>query len=131
MIEFKKYEGAANLTDLGTLAEQIGAKGTVKLSKPNFNSTKRVVIIAENEKGESAVVTCSTNLSNHLRKAKADGASKEELLAYAVGQKVLEGEEGTPFITMPGGEVTEGVTIASLKKVKVTEKVTNLEDVPW
>lgn len=131
MIEFKKYEGAANLEDLGSLASQIGAKGKVKFSKPNFNSTKRVVVIAENDKGESAVVTCSNNLSTHLRKAKADGASKEELLAYVVDRNILQDEDNAPFITMPGGEVTEGVSIAALKKVKVTEKVTTLEEIPW
>ena len=39
MIEFKTYEGTATeLTELGTLGEQVGAKGTVDFLKKNFNS---------------------------------------------------------------------------------------------
>lgn len=133
MIEFKKYEGITNLEDLGTLADQIGAKGTIKFSKPNFlNTDKRVVVIAENGEGLSAVISCSANLSKHLRKTKADGAEKKELLAYVAGLNVLENEEGVPYITMPGGEPTEGFKISDLKKVKVSEKVaTNLDEMAW
>ena len=133
MIEFKKYEGIATLENLGTLADQIGAKGTVKFSKPNFlNAEKRVVVIAENGDGNSAVITCSEPLSKQLRKAKAEGTDKNELLAYVVGLDILENEAGVPYITLPGGEKVDGITIAELKKVKVTTKVTsNLEELAW
>lgn len=132
MIEFKKYEGIANLENLGTLADQIGAKGTVKFSKPNFlNAEKRVVVIAENGDGLSAVITCSEPLSKQLRKSKAEGADKKELLAYVVGLDILENEAGVPYITLPGGEKVDGISIADLKKVKVTAKITTPEELVW
>jgi len=132
MIEFKKYEGIANLEDLGTLADQIGAKGTIKFSKPNFlNAEKRVVVIAENGEGLSAVISCSTNLSKHLRTLKANGTDKKELLAFVAGLNVLENEAGVAYITMPGGEPTEGFKIAELKKVKVNVAITNPEELAW
>jgi hypothetical protein len=134
MIEFKKYEGSEALEDLGTLASQIGNKGTVKFAKTNFNGTKRVVVIATNDAGDSAVVTCSANLSAHLRKAKTEGATKEELLAHVVDLNILENEEGIAYITMPGGEQTEGITIGALKKVRKSEKVEKLltvDEIPW
>jgi len=138
MIDFKKYEGT--LTDLGTVASQIGAKGTIKFDPKNFNTEeknakgerKRVVVIVKNGDGDSAVVSCSKPLSEYLRKAKADGSTKEELLAGLLDMLVMEDEKSeVPFITMPGGEQTEGMTIADLKKVKKPAKIEALNEIAW
>ena len=132
MIEFKKYEGSALLTDLGTVASQIGTKGTIKFVAKNFNNPeKRVVLVAENDKGESAVISCSKSLSDYLRKAKEEGAKKEELLAGLLDLNIMEGEEEVPFITMPAGEQTKGITVTELRKAKKVHKIEALEEIPW
>jgi|SRR6478609_3267241 len=132
MIEFKKYEGSDLLTDLGTVASQIGAKGTIKFVAKNFmNTAKRVVVIAKNSAGDSAVISCSTSLSANLRAAKAAGASKEELLAGLLDLVVMEGEQEVPFITVPAGEQTEGMTVAQLKKVAKPTKIESLNEIAW
>ncbi len=131
MIEFKKFEGTSEITELGTIAEQIGAKGTAMFSKKNFASDKRVVVIAGNDKGESAVISCSTPLSAQLRKLKTEGVDKNELLAMVIEMPLYENEIGA-FIGLPAGERTEVKTIAELKKVKKSAKaVLNLEELVW
>lgn len=131
MIEFKKYEGSETLNDLGTLGSQLGKTGTIDFNKTNFHGPKRVVVIAKDGKGLSAVVSCSSNLSAHLRKLKAEGVAKEQLLAFVAGLNVLENEEGIPYITMPAGERSEGFKIADLAKVNLDAKITELADIPW
>src|SRR6478735_8452241 len=118
MIDFKKYEGSAVLADLGTVASQIGTKGTIKFIPKNFVSTElnkkgeriRVVLLAKDNAGNSAIISCSKALSAYLRKAREEGSSSDELLAGLLDLNVMEGEEGTPFITMPAGAQTEGKT---------------------
>ncbi len=130
MIDFKEYEGT--LTDLGTVASQIGAKGTIKFVAKNFaDPAKRVVVVVQNEAGQSAVISCSKALSAALRKSKEDGAKKEQVLAGLLDMKVMEGTEEVPFITMPAGDQTEGLTIAQLKKVAKPAKIEALDEVPW
>ncbi len=130
MIDFKKYEGT--LTDLGTVASQIGAKGTIKFIPKNFlNPDKRVVLVVQNGNGDSAAISCSKDLSTYLRKAKADGSTKEELLSGILDLNIMEGEEEVPFVTMPAGEQTEGMTIADLKKVKKPAKIEALNEIAW
>ena len=131
MIKFEKYEGSTvELSELGTLAEQIGKKGTVDFLKKNFNSTKRVVVLAKNEAGESAIVSCSSPLSEQLRKAKADGATKEQLLASVISLPIYENEVG-PFIGLEAGEASTGVSVASLAKVNKVATIGSLEEIPW
>lgn len=132
------YEGSVDLGDFGTIAEQIGAKGSIDFSDKNFLSTKlndkgervRVVVIAKNEEGESAIVPTSGQLSAQLRKAKEAGATRKELLAQVMNLPIYGNEIGQ-FIGLPAGERREGLTIAELKKVKVTNKVTSPEELVW
>ena len=130
-LEFKKYEGGTELEAIGTIAEQIGKKGKVMFSRKNFNNhEKRVVVVAYNEQGESVIVSCSGALSTSLRKAKADGVDKTELLAQVVQLPIYDTENGF-FIGFEAGERNEATSLTELTKVKVTNKVTNLEDVAW
>ncbi len=130
MIDYKEYEGT--LTDLGTVASQIGTKGTIKFVAKNFaNPAKRVVVVLKNEAGQSAVVSCSNALSAVLRKSKEDGAKQDEVLASLLDMSVMEGTEEVPFITMPAGEQTEGFTAAQLKKVKKPAKIEALNEIAW
>lgn len=133
------YEGSVDLGDFGTLADQIGPKGSIDFSTKNFTSEKvsevtgervKVVVIAKNEDGESAVISCSTQLSKQLRKAKEDGAAKKELLAQVAALPIYGNEIGQ-FIGLPAGERSEGLTIAELKKVKVANKISSPEELVW
>jgi len=98
MLEFKKYEATASLTDLGTVAQNKGNKGTVQLIGKNLqNAAKRVAVIITNAKGESATVSCSKAVSDALR-------AKTLAVGQLMGLHILENEEGVPFISMPAGE---------------------------
>lgn len=133
MIEFKKYEGSAELEELGTITDQIGDKGTATLLTKNFNNpAKRVVMLCHNDKGESVIISCSDPLSKQLRRMKAEGATKDELESLVIGLPIYENEVG-PFIGLEAGERPVAKTIAQLKKVKKSEKVaiTNPEELAW
>ena len=110
MIEFKKYEGAnSTLEDLGTVKELAGKKGKIALIRKNFNNPeKRVVVVLTNAKDESAVISCSKQVSDALRK-------KEMTIAQLVGLNVVQNEEGVAFISMPA---TGGLQEFSLDTVK-------------
>ena len=138
-IAFEKYESTTELSDYGTLAEQIGAKGTAMFVPKNFTSTKlndkgeriRVVVIAGNEAGETAPIVCSAPLSAQLRKLKEEGVDKDEILAMVLDLPIYGNEIGQ-FIGVPAGERTEAKTVAALKKVKKSGKaVLNLEELVW
>lgn len=129
-LEFKKYEGT-EMEVLGTIAEQVGKKGKAMFSRKNFNNhEKRVVVVAYNEKEESVIVSCSAALSQSLRTAKSNGVDKDELLAQVVQLPIYNTENGF-FVGFEAGERTEAKAIADLTKVKVTNKVTSLEEIPW
>jgi len=129
-LEFKKYEGT-ELEVLGSLADQVGKKGSAMFSKKNFNNhEKRVVVVAYNEKGESVIVSCSGALSTSLRKAKAEGVDKDELLAQVIQLPIYDTENGF-FVGFEAGERTEAKSITNLTKVKVSAKITNLEEIAW
>lgn len=124
-LEFKVYEGSAQLEDLGTVAQAIGNKGTLALIPKNLkDAAKRVVVILENAKGESLPMSCSTAVSESVRKAVAGGATKAQVLAAISKLNIMAGEQEVPFICAPAGDGTglEKFTIADLaKEKKVTE----------
>jgi hypothetical protein len=127
-LEFKKYEGAEGLEELGTVAEQVGDKGAAKWAgAKNWNSDKRVTVVAINEAQESTTVVLSKPLSAIVRKARADGAELNELLAMVVNMPLYGNDKGI-FIGLEGGEATQATTIKDLKKVKKSEKLTAILD---
>ena len=122
MVQFGKYEGNANLSDLGTLKSIVGKGGTVKFSNKNFNNpNKRVVVIGAKKDGTSAVIACSDTVSRHLRTAKGKGATTVQMLGWLVGLSVLENENEQYFISMPAGELAEGLNVDTLKSADIAE----------
>ena len=129
MVKFAKYEGNANLNDLGTLKSIIGKGGTLKFSDKNFNSTRitekgtrvKVVVVAKKKDGTSALIPCSNTVSEHLRAAREKGAKKVQMLGWLAGLSIVENEEGLNFISMPAGEESEGFSIDSLEVVETSE----------
>lgn len=91
------YQGTTGeLTELGTVKALAGKKGKISFIRKNFNdATKRVAVVLTNAKGESALISCSKQVSDALR-------SKQMTIAQLAGLTVLENEDGVSFISMPG-----------------------------
>ena len=121
MLKFAVYEGSETLTDLGTVAQAVGTKGTLAFIPKNLKSSKRVAIVLKNNKGESSVVSCSTTVSDEIRSALAKGVEKNKVLGIIAKLSIMEGETEIPFITAPAGEGSglEEFTIESLSKEAV------------
>lgn len=116
MLEFKIYEREEDLTDLGTITSLLGPEGKIAIIPKNFkDATKRVALVLTKEDGTSAVVACSTAVSNGLR-------DKTITLGNVVGFSILENEDGIPFISLPA---TNGAALQehSLKSLKLTTYV--------
>jgi hypothetical protein len=96
-VKFEMYQGTtAELTELGTVKEIAGKKGKISFIRKNFNdATKRVAVVLTNANGESALISCSKQVSDALR-------SKQMNIAQLASCKVLENEDGINFISMPG-----------------------------
>lgn len=109
-VEFKKFTADdSTLAEIGTVKEIAGRKGKIALIRKNFNDPeKRVAVLLTNAKGESAVVACSKQVSDALRK-------KEMTIAQLVGLKIVENEKGHNFISMPA---TGGLHEFEVDKVK-------------
>lgn len=122
-ILLKKYvPEAGTLTENGTIMSIVGKGGTAKFVPKNFNdATKRVVVVIKNKKGESAVLSCSAQVSSHLRNLKKDGKSASELLSWVAGLPVLENEEGTSFISMPSNGGAAEINLDTIKVVETAE----------
>jgi hypothetical protein len=124
-LQFKVYEASSNLEDLGVISDILGKNGTVRFSSDrNLNSAKRVTLILQNTKGESAAVPCSSAVSNTVRQAIADGTDEEEILAALVQLNLLESEDGRIFISPTGSgdgkPLKDSYKVDNLKKIKTT-----------
>lgn len=104
-LTFKKYERAdsTELTDLGTLATLAGKNAKLAFIKSNLrNLEKRVAVVIENAKGESAVVACAKSVSDVVRTALKEHSAKQ-VLGMLAKMNVLENAEGAMFISPEGG----------------------------
>ena len=106
-IAFKKYQRQdSELTELGTVKSLAGKGGKVSFRKKNFsNKLKRVFLILENKKGESALIPCSKQVSDLVR---AGEITINQLLGFPVVETELENSETgkmemAHFITLPAG----------------------------
>jgi hypothetical protein len=115
-LEFKVYEGSeTTLETLGTVATNIGKKGSLRFVPNTFTSGKRIAVILTNDKGKSTVLACSTRVSSTIREAKKNGSEDKELLSAIASLEISEDEEGRNFIIAPAGlGSTETFTMASL-----------------
>ena len=110
VLEFKKYEGGATLTSLGTVRSIVGAKGSYSIDPKNFkNAEKRVVLICKKADGTSTTISCSDQVSRGLR----NGTIHKDACADF---EVLYGESEIPFVSLPSGNLVETL----VDDVKVT-----------
>lgn len=120
MIKFGKYEGAngqVELTEVGTLKEVIGSKGKLAFIRKNFNDpAKRIALLLTNKAGETAVVSCSKQVSEAIRK-------QEIKLSQLLGFKVIENKDGVHFVAMPATGAIQSFDVDSIK----VEEVANAE----
>jgi hypothetical protein len=114
-VQFKKFEGndGSTLNDLGTLKTIAGKGGSIGLIRKNFNDpSKRVAVLVTRKDGQSAVIPCSTQVSNALR-------SKKMKIAQLIGLSVLENEEGRNFVSMPATGGVQGFEVDKLNVVEM------------
>src|SRR5680860_536623 len=104
-LKFAVYE-STTLEDLGTTATVVGKGGSLAFIPKNLAGTKRVVVVLKNKAGESTTLSCSTEVSNMVRKAIEKGMAKAEALAVLSKLSILEGESKIPYLCAPAGEGT-------------------------
>lgn len=119
MVKFGKFESTASeLTDLGTVKSVVGKGGKIALIRKNYNNPeKRVVVLMTNKKGDTAIVSCSKQVSDALR-------AKKLKIDQLVGLNVVESEvdgEVRQFISMPA---TGAIQSFDLDKIEATEVAT-------
>lgn len=118
MIKFGKYAGAdgqSELTEVGTLKEVIGKKGKLGFIRKNFNDpTKRVALLLTRANGDTAIVSCSKQVSEAIRK-------HEIKLAQLLGFKVIENKDEVAFVAMPASGAIQSCDVDSIKVEEVAE----------
>jgi hypothetical protein len=119
MVKFGKFESTASeLTDLGTVKSVVGKGGKIALIRKNYNNPeKRVVVLMTNKKGDTAIVSCSKQVSDALR-------AKKLKIDQLVGLNVVESEvdgEVRQFISMPA---TGAIQSFDLDKIEAAEVAT-------
>lgn len=128
-VKFAVYE-STTLEDLGTVAQVVGKKGTLKFSNKNLASEKlnsngvrvAVVIVLKQADGKTSVVSCSQSVSVSVRKALEEGMEQKKALAIVSKLSVLEGPSEVPFICAPvGSSLGEEFTIEQLATEKVVD----------
>ena len=120
-LEFKVYERAeSSLEDLGTLAHLGGRGAKLAFIPRNLLSTVRVVVVVENAKGESAQVTCSTNISNSVRSALKEGTSKKAILGALAQLHVFEREDGAHYLAQEGSGSLDFHSVAEASKEAIS-----------
>lgn len=120
-LTFAVYERAeSTLEDLGTLAQLSGRGGRLAFIPGNLMSTKRVVVVVANAKGESATVTCSNNISNSVRSAMKSGTSKKAILGALAQLHVFENGEGAHFLAQEGSGSLDFHTVGEVAKEAIS-----------
>jgi hypothetical protein len=122
-IQFAKYERTeSTLESQGTVMDLVGKDGFLELIPKNLRDTsKRVVVILKKKNGQSAMVTCSQQVSDGLR-------DKTIELGHVINFEILEGESGVPFISMPGGALIS-IAVKSLVAKDYVAQAISLEDI--
>lgn len=117
---FKRAEGSV-LEEQGTLKALAGKGGSIGLIRKNWNDkSKRVAVLVKRKDGKSAVISCSSQVSDSLR-------AEKMTIAQLIGLNVVSNEKGHNFISMPA---TGAVQEISVDKVKEEEFTSNEEFIP-
>lgn len=124
-VEFKKFtQSDSTLEDLGTVKSIVGAGGKIAVIRKNWeDKAKRVAILLTNKKGNSAVIPCSTQVSNALRSGKMKIA---QLISLSVVEAEAEDGSKRNFISMPATGAIKEVAIDSIKEEKFETEVAEL-----
>jgi hypothetical protein len=126
-LNFKTYTPAAsNLTELGTVAEQI-PNGRIKftpgsLDRYRAGQIKAISMLLTDKNGDTDTAPLSKKVSATISNALKSGASKSDCLTAILKLEMLETEDGANIISAPrgaGGEEEE-VRVSSATKTKVT-----------
>lgn len=136
-LTFKQYVStAADLDSLGTVADNLGKKGTLKFVPGTIDRFKSKVIkalcmVLTNDKEDSTTVPLSKRVSGTILNALEDGKSKKDCLIAISKLEIVEVEENGELrhtIVAPrgaGGE-EETITVGETKASKVS-----YEDLVW
>jgi hypothetical protein len=100
---FTSEAGATTFSEVGTFAKH--AKGmTVKFSKKNLASTKKVTLLLTDKKGDIFRLSCTSPLSEIVRKALAKGKEHKEILSALLPLTIIVDDENPEkyFLSAPG-----------------------------
>lgn len=100
---FSSKAGATTFSEVGTFAKH--AKGmTIKFTKANLASTKLVTMLLTNKAGEVFRLSCTTPLSEMVRKALAKGKEHKEVLSALLPLTIIVDDENPEkyFLSAPG-----------------------------
>lgn len=100
---FTSEAGDVTFSEVGTLASH--AKGmTLKFSKKNLKSSKRVTLLLSNGK-KTFFLPCTTPLSETVRAALASGKEQQSVLEALLGLTIIVNDEDETryFLNAPEG----------------------------
>jgi len=121
-------EETSALETLGTVAENVGKKGTIAFNLNNLKRDDKLVVVElTNEKGKTQKVYCSAALSAQIRKEKM---AKQDLINYVGSLDIAittneEGEQRFKIIQRQGAVVSGSITSAA------PVVVTNFDEITW
>lgn len=121
-------EETSALETLGTVAENVGKKGTIAFNLNNLKRDDKLVVVElTNEKGKTQKVYCSAALSAQIRKEKM---AKQDLINYVGSLDIAittneEGEQRFKIIQRQGAVVSGSITGAA------PVVVTNFDEITW
>jgi hypothetical protein len=122
----EKFFGVADasvseMVDYGTVAEMIGAKGSLGISPKSLRkgNLKLINVALQNEEGTIRRINCSGALTLMIREALAEGTSVDEVKAGLLKLNIGEWDEsGIAYIVLPAGAGTIFTTAKALLKLK-------------
>jgi len=105
----------ANVEEQGALIESLEVGDEVSFSNKNLHSDKRVTVFIY-EKGVELpkMVSCSTSLSDIIRKGIEQGVSKKTILRGLLDLRVVKNDKG--YFISPNGTQAERFSLSVLKK---------------
>lgn len=107
-------QGDSTFKVLAKFQDMIADDWGLGFSKKNLASDVRVTVLMYDTPDQPPLqISCSEGLSAEVRKALADGNSKEEVLGALLLMNVVENDKNIKFLTMSAGERT---TVAKIKK---------------
>ena len=116
----------ADVTEHGTLKDQLEKTDILSFSNKNLESDSQVVLfIKETPDGAPKMLCLSARLSKLVRKAINQGVKRMEVLRAMIDLKVIENEVG--YFLVPDGKPSEGATLEQLLSGRTEGKPVTLE----